>query len=107
MHLNDVVVRMIFFNKKTLYVVICVIVSVHVKNVKICAFLNNNAKINCIIKKLTHEIILFVRQNIVISLIIAIENRTYFIKICDEIEINLKKQLLSFLFLLLNNLIII
>ena len=60
-YLNDVIIRIISLKKKTLYVVICSAVSMHVENVKIRALLNSDAKINCMIKKLTCEIILSVR----------------------------------------------
>ena len=78
-HLKEIVTRVAFL--RFMYVVICSIVNVMIKNIKIKAIFNNETEINCIFKRLTDAAQLFVHQNINIIIINIINEQARFFNI--------------------------
>lgn len=70
------------------------------KNIKVKAIFNNNAKINCISKDLTNRINLVIRQEISILLIEIIEVYICFEKVIKDAKIFVK-DIVIYTFILL------
>ena len=59
MHVKEIVTRVVFL--RLIYVVVCSIVNVMIENIKIKVMFNNEAKVNCIFKRLINAAQLSVR----------------------------------------------
>ena len=57
-HLKEIVIRVVFL--RLMYVVVCLIISVMIKNIKIKAMFNSGAEINCMFKRLIDVVQLFI-----------------------------------------------
>ena len=87
MHLKKIVTRVIFC---VLYITMNVII----EKIKKTIF-NSDAEINCMSKELTNVIQLFIRQNINIIMINAINKRACFFNICEAVFINIENIIIS------------
>jgi len=67
---------------------------VQLKDIKIKAIFNNNAKINCISKDFANKINLVIRQDIFILLIEITKARVCFEKIIKNAKISIKKVII-------------
>ena len=84
-HLKEIVIRVAFL--RFIYVVVCSIVSVIIKNIKIKTMFDSKAEINYIFKRLTDSAQLSVRQSINIIIINVINERVRFFNICETVFI--------------------
>ena len=66
-----------------------------INDVKIKILFNNNAKMNCMLKKLINAIQLFIRQEINIAMINFTDERTCFFNVCKSIFINIESIIIS------------
>ena len=92
-HLKKIVVRIAFF--RSMYTVVCLTMNVSIKNIKVKALFDSNAKINCMLKRLTNSIQLFIRQKINIVMINFTDERARFFDICESIFINIENIIIS------------
>ena len=86
-HLEKIVVRVVFLY--FIFVVVCSIVSVMIANIKIKTMFDNEAKVNCMFKRLIDVVQLLVRQNINIIMINVINERARFFNVCEAVLINI------------------
>ena len=92
-HLKEIVIRVVFL--RLMYVVVCLIVSVMIENIKIKTMFNNEAEINCMFKWLIDVVQLFMRQNISIIMINVIDERTRFFNVCEAVFISIDSIIIS------------
>ena len=92
-HLKKIVTRVVFLH--FMYVVICSIVNVMIKNIKIKTIFNSGAEINYMFKRLIDAAQLFIRQNINIIMINIINERARFFDICEAILISIDSITIS------------
>ena len=92
-HLKEIVIRVAFL--RFMYIVICSIVNIMIKNIKIKTMFNNEAKINCIFKRLINVAQLFMRQNINIIMIDVINERARFFNMCKIVFISIENIMIS------------
>ena len=92
-HLKKIVVRVVFL--RLMYVVVCSIVSVMIENIKIKAMFNNETKVNCMFKRLTDVVQLFVHQNINIVMINVTDERACFFDVCEAVFISIDSITIS------------
>ena len=59
MHLKKIIIR--FISLRFMYTIVCLIMNVMIKKIKIKTMFNNNAEINCMSKKLTNVLQMFIR----------------------------------------------
>ena len=93
MYLKKIMVRVAFL--RFIYVVVCSIVNVMIKHIKIKTMFNNKAKINYMFKRLTDIAQLSVRQNITIFIINVINERTRFFDMCETVLISIDSITIS------------
>ena len=92
-HLKEIVICIIFSH--LMYIVVCSIVNVMIKNIKIKTIFDNEAKIDCNFKRSTDAIQLSVRQNINIIIINIIDERARFFNVCEIVSINTNSIIIS------------
>ena len=92
-HLKEIVTRVIFL--RFMYVIACLIVNVMIENIKIKAMFHNGAEINCVFKRLTDVVQLFVHQNINIIMINVTNERARFFNVCEVVSINVNNITIS------------
>ena len=87
MHLKEIVTCITFL--RFIYVVVCSIMNVMIENIKIKTIFNNETEINCMFKRLTNAVQLFVYQNINIIIINIINERVRFFNVCETVSISI------------------
>ena len=92
-YLKKIVTRVAFLH--LMYVVVCSIVSVIIKNDKIKTMFNNETEINCMFKCLVDAVQLSVRQNINIIIINVIDERASFFDMCETVFISINSIIIS------------
>ena len=93
MHLKEIVIRITFLH--FMYIVVCSIVNVMIKNIKIKTIFNNETEINCMFKRLIDAVQLFMRQNINTIMINVINERANFFNMCETVFINIDNITIS------------
>ena len=93
MHLKKIVTRVAFL--RFMYVVVCSIVNIMIENIKIKAMFDNEAKVNCMFKRLVDVVQLFMCQNINIIMINVIDKQARFFDVCKTIFINIENIIIS------------
>ena len=93
MHLKKIVIRAAFLH--LMYVVVCSIVNVMIENIKIKTMFNSEAEVNCMFKRLTDAVQLFVRQNINIIMINVTDERARFFDVCEAVLISIDSIIIS------------
>ena len=88
MHLKKIVTRVVFL--RFMYAIIYSTINVMIEEIKIKTIFDNNAEINCMLKKLTNAARLSVYQNISITMINATDEKARFFNICEHIFINIE-----------------
>ena len=78
MHLKKIVIRVAFL--RFMYAIVCSTINVMIKKIKIKAMFNSDVKINCMFKRLTNVVQLFIYQSISIIIINAIDEQTRFLE---------------------------
>ena len=78
-----------------MYVVVCSTMSVSIKNVKVKTLFDSNAEINCMLKRLTNSIQLFIRQRINIVIMNFTDEFARFFDVCESIFINIESIIIS------------
>ena len=92
-HLEKIVTRVAFL--RLMYVVVCSIVNVMIKNIKIKAMFKNRIEMNCMFKRLIDATQLLIRQNINIIIINVINERACFFNVCETVSINIDSITIS------------
>ena len=92
-HLEQIVTRVVFL--RFIYIVICSIVSVIIKNIKIKTMFNNEAKVNCMFKRLIDVVQLFIRQSINKIVTNIINERARFFNIYKTVSISIDSITIS------------
>ena len=92
-HLKKIVTRVIFLH--LMYIVVCSIVNVMIKNIKTKAISNNETKINCMFERLIDAAQMSVRQNINIIRINVINERARFLDVCKTVSISIDSITIS------------
>ena len=92
-HLEKIVIRVTFLH--FMYVVVYSIVNVMIENIKIKTIFNNTVEVNCMFKRLTDAVQLFIRQNINIIIINIIDKRARFFDVCETVFININSITIS------------
>ena len=93
MHLKKIVTRVAFL--RLMYTVACSTVNVMIKNIKIKAMFNSEAQVNCMFKRLTDAVQLFVRQSINIIMINVTDERARFFDVYEAVFINIDSITIS------------
>ena len=93
MHLKKIVARVVFL--RFMYAVVCLTVSIMIKNIKIKAMFNNEAEIDCMFKQLIDAAQLPVRQSINIIIINVINKRARFFNVCETVSISINSITIS------------
>ena len=93
MHLKKIVIRVI--SLRLMYVVVCSIVNVMIKNIKIKAIFNNKAEINCMFKQLIDAAQMFMHRNISIIMINVTDERARFFDVCETVLISIDSITIS------------
>ena len=88
MYFQNIVIRVVFLRFK--YATVCSTMNVMIEKIKIKAMFNNNVETNCMSKRLTNAAQLFIRQNISIIMINAIDERTRFFDVCETVFISIE-----------------
>ena len=96
MHLKKIVICVTFL--RFMYVVVCLIVSVMIENIKIKTIFDNEAEVNCMFKRLTDAAQLFMHQNINIIMINIINKRARSFDVYKTVSINITILRYQFLF---------
>ena len=86
-HFRKIVTRVTFLH--FIYVVVCLIANVIIKDIKIKTIFDNETEISCMFKRLIDAVQLFIHQNINIIIINIINERARFFDICETILINI------------------
>ena len=86
-HLKEIVTRVIFL--RLMYVVVCSIVNVMIKDIKMKIMFNSKAEVNCMFKRLVNAAQLSVRQSINIIIINVIDERVRFFNVYETVFINI------------------
>ena len=98
-HLRKIVARVVFF--RSMYVIVCLMISVSIKNVKIKILFNSDAEINYMSKKFTNSIQLFIHQEINIVIMNFTDERARFFNVCELTFINIENIIiLIFIFVI-------
>ena len=93
MHLKEIVTRVVFL--RLMYVVVCLIVNVMTKYIKIKAMFDNEAQINYMFKRLIDAVQLFMHQNINTIMINVINERACFFDVCEIVFISIDSITIS------------
>ena len=92
-HLREIVIRVAFL--RFMYVVVCSIVNIMIKDIKIKAIFNCKTEVNCMFKRLVNVVQLSVRQNINIIMINVINERARFLDVCEIVFLNIDNITIS------------
>ena len=92
-YLKEIVTCVTFL--RFMYAIVCSTIKMMIKKIKIKAMFDSDAKINYMLKKFANAVQLFIRQDINIIIINAIEKRARFFDVCEAIFINIESITIS------------